>query len=544
MPIMIRFLLLCCLGCFTWLSVDLYAANPNGYYDAINGKKGEALKTTLSNVLLNHTVHDYSSLWTFFKTTDVRNDGSIWDMYSSVVRTSSWGMNREHAFPKSWWGGDVNAAYTDINHLYPSDADANMAKSNYPLGVVGNTTFDNGVSRVGYNTFPGYSTDARVFEPDDAYKGDFARTYFYMVTCYQNLNWRYTYMVEQNSYPTLKPWAVQLLMAWHRQDPVSTKETDRNEAVFKIQNNRNPFIDYPELAEYLWGNQAGQPFALDVASSPVLSTPTNDTELSFAPTIVGNTRQRTLYVKGVSLNAPLSVFIEYAADYTQFATAADVVTAVQGNNGYQLSVSYNPATAGEHTASLLIYDGGIQGSVKVNMSAKAIPVDSLLPPQIMPASNLSSTGFMANWQPFPYAESYRLNVYALNGATLSLVQVLDTLPETEWEVTGLTQGQTYAYTLQSRNDGFLSPPSAEMPVTLLSAVHRPESTAHLSLYTASSTLYFQAPSSGATVAVYTLTGQCVGHYTTTGHLQSVNGLSHGLYVLHCDGVSYKFSIQH
>jgi len=542
MSIMFRFRSLCLLGCVVWLSAALWAANPNGYYDAINGKKGEALKTTLSNLLLNHTVHDYNSLWTFFKTTDVRDDGSIWDMYSDVVRTSSWGMNREHSFPKSWWGGDVNAAYTDINHLYPSDADANMAKSNYPLGVVGNTTFDNGVTRVGRNTFPGYSTDAMVFEPDDAYKGDFARTYFYMVTCYQNLNWRYTYMVDQNTYPTLKPWAIQLLLGWHRQDPVSAKETNRNEAVFKIQNNRNPFIDYPELVEYLWGTFAGQPFALDVTSSPVLSTPTNETELIFGPTIVGNTRQRMLYVKGVSLNTPLSVFIEQVNNHTQFKSDVKVITAEQGNNGYQLSVSYQPTTAGDHTASLLIYDGGIQGSVKVNMSAKAIPVDSLLPPHILPATNLRDSGFTAHWQPSTYAEDYRLNLYALEGSLLRLVNVLDSLPETEWELSGLTPGQTYVYTLQSRNNGYLSPPSSEMPVTLLSGVQRPASAAHVSLYTASNTLYFQAPISGATVTVHTLTGQRVARCQTTGHVQALYGLSPGLYVLICDGLSHKFGI--
>jgi endonuclease I len=542
MRCMFRLLSLCLLSCVGWLSVTLQAANPNGYYDAINGKKGESLKTTLSNLLLNHTVHDYGSLWTFFKTTDVRDDGSIWDMYSSVVRTSSWGMNREHAFPKSWWGGDVNAAYTDINHLYPSDADANMAKSNYPLGVVGNTTFDNGVTRVGRNIYPGYGTDAMVFEPDDAYKGDFARTYFYMVTCYQNLNWRYTYMVDQNTYPTLKPWAIQLLMTWHRQDPVSAKETNRNEAVFKIQNNRNPFIDYPELAEFLWGASTGQPFTLDVASSPVLSTPTNETELVFGPTLVGNTRERTLYVKGVSLNAPLSVFIEQVNNHTQFKSAVRVVSAAQGNNGYELRMTYQPSTAGDHTASLLIYDGGIQGSVKVNMRAKAIPVDSLLPPLVLPASNLGATGFTANWQPSPYAESYRLNLYTLEGFTLSLVTIYDSLPETETEVVGLLPGKTYVYTLQSRNDGYLSPVSPEMPVTLLNGLHRPPSTAHVYLYTAPNTLYFQASDVGSTVTVYTLTGQCITKCQATGRLQAVSGLSPGLYVLHSNGLIHKFSI--
>jgi hypothetical protein len=140
--------------------------------------------------------------------------------------------------------------------------DANSAKSNFPLGVVGSSfIFDNGVSRVGQNTFPGYS--GTVFEPAGEYKGDFARTYMYMVTCYEDyaMDWRSTgtqSMLYQNTYPVFRPYAVNLLLKWHREDPVSEKEKNRNNAVYEIQQNRNPFIDYPQLAEFIWGNQKGQ----------------------------------------------------------------------------------------------------------------------------------------------------------------------------------------------------------------------------------------------------------------------------------------------
>lgn len=520
----------------------MQAANPIGYYDAINGKRGEALKTALATVLLNHTVHDYGSLWTFFRSTDVRDDGTIWDMYSDTRRTSTQGMNREHAFPKSWWGGDVNAAYTDINHLYPADASANTAKNNYALGVVGQATFNNGVSKVGRNVFPGYATDALVFEPDDAYKGDFARTYFYMVTCYQHLQWRYTYMVEQNTYPTLKPWAIQLLLAWHRQDPVSPKEIDRNEAVFRIQNNRNPFIDYPELAEYLWGDHAGEAFTLAVTSRPVLSTPTNETELVFGPTIVGNARQHTLYIKGASLNAPLSLMVEPVDDHTHFSTPVRTVTAAQGNAGYQLNLSYHPTVTGDHNASLLVYDGGIEGSVKVHLRARAIPADSLLPPTVLPATQVRSTGFVARWQPASYADTYRLHVYVLLGSSLQLFTTLEGLPETECEVDGLVPGHTYAYTVQSCNGGYDSPASDEIPVTLLTDLRRPDHRTDLRLYTASNTLYYQAPVSGEAVNVYHLTGRRVASERSTGHLQVLSGLAPGIYVLVYEGHNHTFRI--
>ena len=184
-------------------------------------------------------------------------------MYSDVTRyvSNGWsGMNREHSLPKSWWGGDENAAYTDLNHLYPSDRDANMKKSNYPLGEVGTATYDNGVTKVGYPIAGQGGGSSRVFEPDDEYKGDFARTYFYMATCYQDFFWKYTYMMLNGEYPSMAQWAIDMLLEWHRADPVSKKELDRNEEVYRIQHNRNPFIDMPDLVEFIWGDKVGVPY--------------------------------------------------------------------------------------------------------------------------------------------------------------------------------------------------------------------------------------------------------------------------------------------
>lgn len=121
-----------------------------------------------------------------------------------------------------------------------------------------NPKFDNGVSKIGYPVSGQGGGAQYVYEPADEYKGDFARTYFYMVTCYQNLTWNSTWMLQQNDYPTLNSWAVNLLLQWHRDDPVSQKEVDRNEVVYGYQNNRNPFIDFPDLAEYIWGNKVGR----------------------------------------------------------------------------------------------------------------------------------------------------------------------------------------------------------------------------------------------------------------------------------------------
>ena len=251
---------------------------PTAYYSRLDGKSGEELKTTAFQIINPHsTISSYSDLPQYFMRTDLYPETmQWWDMYSDIplYAPSFKGLNREHAFPKSWWGGSTDTpAYIDLNHLYPSEARANQAKSNYPLGVVQTAKFDNGITTVGYAVSGQGGGAAQVFEPDDEYKGDFARTYFYMVTCYQNLTWKYTYMVQNNTYPTLNAWALDLLLKWHREDPVSQKEIERNETIYGIQNNRNPFIDFPDLAEYIWGDKVGEPFK--AVSYTHLTLPTN-----------------------------------------------------------------------------------------------------------------------------------------------------------------------------------------------------------------------------------------------------------------------------
>ncbi len=238
-------------------------------------KGGAELKTALYNLLKEHTRISYgsgaSSTWGAFYSTD-RNpsNNQVYDMYSPTVRTfgskgsAISGMNIEHSLPKSWWGGGKNDAYHDLHHLNPSDQDANSRKSNYPLAELESVSWDNGVAFVGKATINGSSQNA--FEPCDEYKGDFARTYMYMFTCYQNLSYSTTHMNYANStYPTLKPWAVELLLKWSKQDPVSEKEIARNNAVYSIQGNRNPYIDYPQLAEYVWGDSVDYVFNLSGA---------------------------------------------------------------------------------------------------------------------------------------------------------------------------------------------------------------------------------------------------------------------------------------
>lgn len=244
------------------------SADVAAYYEPAGGKADAELKTALHEIVKVHKKLNYSAVaYDFFERYDLTPEGYIWDMYAEPrhTRWSGSGMNREHNLPKSWFGisgGSENkeAIGCDYHNLYPSDAKANSAKSNYPLGETGGERFNNGISKVGKNTYPGYSDI--VFEPADEYKGDFARCYMYMVTCYEDYATRWTAlgvksMLTNTTYPTFSKYAVNLLMEWHREDPVSKKETDRNNNVYTVQGNRNPFVDYPELAEFIWGDKKG-----------------------------------------------------------------------------------------------------------------------------------------------------------------------------------------------------------------------------------------------------------------------------------------------
>ena len=255
------------------------AGIPSGYYDAIDGKCGSDLKWALSQITLHHTVFSYGELWYRYEHTDVApgTDTQVFDYYSPMeyhftgTGAAPSVANKEHVCPQSWWGGGaISPAYSDLFNVLPSEAGANQAKSNFPLGVVkGTPRYQNRNMKVGASARQQYR--GNVFEPCDEYKGDFARIYFYVATTYANAPWgsretvANTVAFVQQLYPTIQPWLIDLLLQWNAQDPVSEWEVLRNERVFAEQHNRNPFIDYPQLADYIWGADAQTPFPLATA---------------------------------------------------------------------------------------------------------------------------------------------------------------------------------------------------------------------------------------------------------------------------------------
>lgn len=266
---------------------------PAGFYDAINGKQDAALKTALSLIVRDGDRYEYGTTayhtsnnppewqkgdlkaygtWQALPFTDYLPGNQVWDMYSNCVRyypnklgESGCSLNIEHCLPKSWWGWNKDdtrdsswVAYKDLFNLNPSDQRANGQKSNYAPGHVSNADkFDNGSFRMSSAKKSEYGYIC--FEPAEEYRGDFARTYFYMVTAYEHIGWSaYPQYVSDENYLMFSDAIIQVLLDWHRSDPVSDKEICRADRISDIQCNRNPYIDYPELVEYIWGNKKGQ----------------------------------------------------------------------------------------------------------------------------------------------------------------------------------------------------------------------------------------------------------------------------------------------
>ena len=383
----------------------IYAGSAPGYYKTADGKRGSELKTAMSGIIYNRTEQTYNSLWTAFQSTDVHSDGKIWDMYSNITNYtpvtsgSTYSKegdcyNREHSWPQSWFGSNIQPMYTDLHHIYPTDGFVNSKRANYPFGETNGDSYKsaNDFSKLGTCTYPGYT--GIVFEPADEYKGDFARTCFYMVTCYEEkLNdWYTNYsstdvvnVIDGNKYPGLQEWQLNMLMEWAKNDPVSEKETNRNNAVYGIQENRNPFIDYPGLEEYVWGSLKNKSFSYDEYLKPVY--------LSFSQTEVTATVGMD-YMLPTLTTTPANLAVTYSSsvpsvarvdattgEITPMGEGTTIITATYaGNDSYNegstsytltVSVSYSGET------SLIIVNNGNNGNIYTASSEKTYDVTLL-----------------------------------------------------------------------------------------------------------------------------------------------------------------------
>ncbi len=321
------------------LQLSLWAQIPAGYYDSAAGLNGASLKTALFAIVQNPNVTSYSGLWTSFQTTDKDNyyekDGSVMDIYSENPTTidpynfsytadqcgtyaaEGGCYNREHSFPKSWFSS-ATPMYSDLFHIYPTDGKVNGMRSNYPYGPNNGESYtsQNG-SKLGACTATGYS--GTVFEPIDEFKGDLARTYFYMATCYEDKisGWN-SVVLDGTAFPAYNTWFLNILLQWSAQDPVSQKEIDRNNAIYAIQGNRNPFIDHPEYIDAIWGSGTTTPTVPAAPSNFALSTSTSQLGLSWSDL----SNETGYYLYRSTDNANFTLLATLAANTTTYDDAA------------------------------------------------------------------------------------------------------------------------------------------------------------------------------------------------------------------------------
>lgn len=263
--------------CLTLATLSIHAQGPNGsktYYQLADGKRGAALKTILHTIISKKkNSPSYDDLLELYEKTDTRPDGYVRDWYSNIThfthikdkagtyKKEGDVYNREHTVPQSW-----GSPKSDIMHVVPTDGYVNNRRSNYPFGEVGTVTYSsaNGYSKLGTCKTPGYS--GTVFEPNDEVKGDIARIYFYMATCYEGTCHTWGNKVfTGTAYQPMAQWAFDMMLRWSKLDPVDDVEIARNNAIYQdnVQGNRNPFVDYPGLEDYIWGDKKEVYFSYD-----------------------------------------------------------------------------------------------------------------------------------------------------------------------------------------------------------------------------------------------------------------------------------------
>lgn len=432
----------------------VYAAAPTGYYSGAEGKNKGALLAALEDIVGEHKALGYGDLWDLYYESDVTAEGYIWDMYSTAKFTpgkkqcgnySKVGdcYNREHSFPKSWFD-DRSPMYSDAFHIYPTDGKVNGQRSNYPYGECanGSSLASNGsvkaLGRLGSSSFSGYS--GTVFEPDDQYKGDFARSYFYMAVAYNSLidDWD-SPQLAGNSYPCFSSWSVSLLMKWHREDPVSEKEINRNEVVYAWQKNRNPFIDHPELAEYVWGNKKDEGWTPSGSAvvEPMIVSPSASSVYDFGTIAVNKSVSMSVPLKAEGLTEELTVRVSGA----HFSVTPNEVLVADANKGVNLTIMYAPTYAGSHIAKLQIYNGEVSTEVEL----KGQCTDGI---SALNASNVTYDGFTARWTDVDNGGTYAFTVYESDATT-----IVDGFPVNvssnaeKYVVSGLDYETTYYYQL-------------------------------------------------------------------------------------------------
>ncbi|RTY79247.1 T9SS type A sorting domain-containing protein [Flavobacterium sp. LS1P28] len=359
---------------------------PSGYYNTATGT-GYTLKTQLYNVIKGHTDNGYGGLYTIYQTSDrdyyFENDATILDMYSenpagtdpynysagTTQRCGTYSVegdcyNREHIIPQSTFGSAAPMV-SDAHFITPTDGKVNGQRSNYPHGPVTSASWTslNG-SKLGTSTTSGYS--GPIFEPINEFKGDIARMYFYFATRYENTVAGYSYaMFNGSSNQVFTTAFLNVLITWHNQDPVSTREIDRNNAIYNSQNNRNPYIDHPEYVQAIWNPSADAQAPTTPTNLVASGTTSNSVSLSWTASsdnsgVTGYNVYMNNALKTTTTGTTTTITgLTASTTYSFSVKAKDAAGNISGPSN---TVNVTTATASGSTATDLLFSEYIEGS--------------------------------------------------------------------------------------------------------------------------------------------------------------------------------------
>lgn len=290
---------------------------PIGYYDSLEGLAGNALKQELQNIIANPTVvrlHSYADIWEILKSSDrnPQNNNQVWCIYTEVPyakldqqNTSSivgkW--NREHIFCQSRGGFEVaNGDTADgINVWLPTSA-SNTVDGVSDAHHIRAVSGQENSSRNNKN-YGSVNTSTVYAGPDGtqgSWRGDVARSLFYMAVRFESLNVVNGDPIELSSgNPSYQIGDLATLLTWNTSDPRDDFEMNRNNYIYTWQMNRNPFIDYPSLADYIFGANFGQPW------SRTLST---QTPIENRVAVYPNPASEFLIISGLEGTSKVEIF--------------------------------------------------------------------------------------------------------------------------------------------------------------------------------------------------------------------------------------------
>ena len=445
------------------------------YYRKAEGLRGTQLKAVLHDIIQPEHVLDYGGgagkTWSGFWLTDQMDDMQVRDRYSNIVRhfnpdmSAVSNMNIEHIWANSWWGHVKNNAYCDLFNLYPADATANGRKSNNPIGIVdGTVAYSNGMTKVGKSS--SYRADSLItaWEPADQWKGDFARTYFYMATCYSHMTslWTTTeglLTVDPDSPLLMRPWVYNLMLEWAEADPLDEIEQERCDAIYNIQGNRNPFVDFPELCQYIWGDRTDEQFYCTDEHGAEIFVPAASEEIDFGLHPLSRPFNAKVQVRGRGLDegATLSVADE-SFDLDKATLTADEIT-----EGTDIIVAVRPSDEGTYTTLLTLEGSGYVQQTPLTVTfVDGIPAYAAT--DIVCA--VSSRRFNANWMNYQPGATYTLNVYTKDAKGQPKTFGTYTTTDTTYQVRNVLASTTYYYKVSIIEDGKETVGSNEVAVEM------------------------------------------------------------------------------